>query len=97
MERLKVRWKEAWKASPHYAKYQYIDTDFPFNRFWKISDTLSRLQASLLTQVRIGHILLNSYLFCIKKSGTSRCEACWGIGQVVITETVVHYLFECQV
>jgi len=51
---------------------------------------------SLLMQIQMGHIPLNSYLFCIKKSGTRRCESCWGIGQLEITEMVVHYLFECQ-
>lgn len=39
---------------------------------------------------------MNSYLFHIKKSGTRRCKSCWGIGQLAITETVIHFLFECQ-
>ena len=70
MEMQKVRWKEAWRDSPHYARFQHIDTDFLFNKFQRISDKLSRSQASLLTQLRTGHLPLNSYLYCIKKNTT---------------------------
>jgi len=95
-EKQKTRWLETWKTSPRYAKFQHIDNDFPFNKFQKISNALSRSQTSLLMQLRTGHILLNSYLFRIKKSGTRRCKSCWDRGRLEITETVVHYLFECQ-
>ncbi|KIJ95233.1 hypothetical protein K443DRAFT_43998, partial [Laccaria amethystina LaAM-08-1] len=50
-ETLKVKWKDTWKDSPRYARFQHIDKDFPFNKFRKISDRLSRPQASLLTQI----------------------------------------------
>ena len=46
--------------------------------------------------MQTGHILLNSYLHRIKKSDARHCESCWGRGQLEITETVVHFLFECQ-
>jgi len=95
-EKQKVKWLETWKTSPHYARFQHIDVNFPFNKFQKISKVLSRVQTSLLTQLWTGHIPLNSYLFHIKKSGTRRCKSCWGIGQLAITETVIHFLFECQ-
>lgn len=95
-EKLKARWLLAWGASPRYARFQHIDPDFPFNKYRAISDRLSKSQASLLMQIRTGHIPLNAYLYKIKKSVTSRCDACWGIGLWTITETVVHYLFECQ-
>jgi len=95
-EKQKTRWLETWKTLPCYAKFQHIDNDFPFNKFRKISNALSRSQTSLLMQLRTGHIPLNSYLFRIKKLGTRRCESCWDRGQLEITETVVHYLFECQ-
>ena len=79
-----------------YVRFQHIDPDFPFNKLWKISDKLSRPQASLLMQLQTGHIPLNSYLHHIKKSDTRCCESCWGKGQLENTETVVHFLFECQ-
>ena len=96
-EMQKVRWKEPWRDSPHYARFQHIDTDFPFNKFQRISDKLSRSQASLLMQLRTGHLPLNSYLYHIKKLATSCCESCWGIARLTIKETVIHYLFKCQV
>jgi len=95
-DKLKVRWAETWKTSPRYARFQHINTDFPFNKFRKINNALSRPQASLLTQLQTGHVPLNSYLYRIKKSGTRRCESCWAVGQIETVETVVHYLFECQ-
>ena len=61
-ESQKARWREAWQGSPRYARFQHIDTNFPFSKFRKLSDRLSRSQASLLMQLRTGHIPLNSYL-----------------------------------
>jgi len=96
MEVQKKRWKEEWKVSPCYTRFQHIDKAFPFNKFWSISSKLSRSQSSLLIQIQTGHIPLNSYLYRIKKSGTRQCDACWGANRLTITETVIHYLFECQ-
>lgn len=95
-EKLKARWTETWRDSPRYAKFQHIDANFPFNKFRKISNELSRPQASLLMQLRTGHIPLNSYLYNIKKSRTRRCDTCWSTRRMEITETVIHFLFECQ-
>ena len=61
-ESQKVRWREAWQDSPCYARFQHINMNFPFSKFQKLSDRLSRSQASLLMQLRTGHIPLNSYL-----------------------------------
>ena len=47
----KARWKEAWQDSPRFARFQHVDPDFPFNKFRKLSDRLSRSQASLLMQL----------------------------------------------
>ena len=95
-EAQKERWKEEWKVSPCYARFQHIDKAFPSDKFRTISGKLSRSQSSLLIQIRTGHIPLNSYLFHIKKSGTRQCDMCWGANWLTITETVIHYLFECQ-
>ena len=95
-ESQKARWREAWQGSPHYARFQHINTNFPFSKFWKLSDRLSRSQVSLLMQLQTGHIPLNLYLHRIKKSTTRRCESCWGIARLEVTETVIHFLFECQ-
>ena len=95
-ESQKVRWREAWQDSPCYARFQHVDPNFPFNKFWKLSKRLSRSQVSLMMQLWTGHILLNFYLHHIKKLATRRCESCWGIARLEITETVIHFLFECQ-
>ena len=95
-ETQKARWLETWKTLPCFARFQHIDTSFPFNKFRKISSVLSRSQSSLLIQLRTGHIPLNSYLHHIKKSATRHCTNCWDASHRSIIETVIHYLFECQ-
>ena len=95
-ETQKARWLEAWTTSPRFARFQHIDSAFPFNKFRKTISVLSRSQSSLLIQLRTGHIPLNSYLHCIKKSDTRRCANCWDARRGSIIETVIHYLFECQ-
>lgn len=95
-EGLKVRWKEEWQSSPRFARFQHIDPNFPFNKYRQISDRLSRSQASLLMQLRTGHVPLNCYLYRITKSVTRHCDACWRRRRQEIPETIVHFLFECQ-
>lgn len=73
-EGLKSRWLEDWGMSPRYAKFQHVDPDFPFNKYRTISDKLSKSQASLLMQIRTGHIPLNAYLYRIKKSEIGRAH-----------------------
>lgn len=96
VETLKVKWKRAWEDSPRYARFQHVDPNFPFNKYRRISNLLSRSQASLLMQLRTGHVPLNSYLYRITKSNTRRCESCWRRRRQEVPEMVVHYLFECQ-
>ena len=50
-EAQKERWKEEWKVSPRYARFQHMDKAFPFNKFRTISSKLSRSQSSLLIQI----------------------------------------------
>ena len=51
---------------------------------------LSREQASILTQLRTGHISLNKYLFRIGKTNDPTYTACQQD-----KESVHHYLFDC--
>ena len=50
----------------------------------------------MMIQIRSGHILLNAYLFRIKRADTDICQACANeeVNYQCI-ETVKHYLFEC--
>ena len=95
--KLKDRWKENWEDSTRYGRMAGIDDNFPFNSFRRRTNTLSRLQASLMTQIRCGHIPLNSYLFRINRSETDICQACIDEDDNVgCRETVKHYIFECE-
>jgi hypothetical protein len=73
-----------------------IDDNFPFNSFRKRANTLNRFQSSLLTQIRCGHVPLNSYLYRINRSETDLCQACPEAINQRRKETVNHYLFECE-
>ena len=92
---LKGEWKIQWNNSPRKSKIEAIDNSFPFDSHRKISNTLTRAQASLLIQLRTRHIPLNSYLHKIGKTASNRCEACWRQSQVMTPESVQHFLFEC--
>jgi hypothetical protein len=48
-------------------------------------------------QLRTGHIPLNFYLKRIGKVDSDKCTNCLlGPNQVQVTETINHFLFECQ-
>lgn len=93
---LKKKWQEEWKKSPRHAKLTKIDPQFPFDKFRKRQDKLTRAQASMLMQIRTGHIGLNKYLFTIKKARSPKCQLCFECSGREIPETVKHFLFECQ-
>ena len=87
---LHKRWHENWKRSPHHARISKVDPSMPSNNFWKLMIEHSRVQASLIIQLRTGHVPLNAYLHRISKSDQPLCQHC-GRGD----ETVHHYLFDC--
>lgn len=74
-----------------------IDEDFHFNSFRRRTHTLTRKQASLMTQVGSGHFPLNSYLFKIMRADSDLCQACLeGEDNLHCRETVKHFLFESK-
>jgi hypothetical protein len=88
---LKAQWKTQWVQSPRYNRirfYQLLPSD-SFLTFLR-SSAFTRAQASLLFQLRTGHIALNCYLHRINRIATPQCPAC-GLPR----ETVIHFLFEC--
>jgi ribonuclease HI len=90
-------WIKTWSNSPRKARLTVIDPDFPFNSFRKKLFTLSRNQASLLMQIRTGHIPLNYYLRRIGKLDSDKCLKCNdNPDNVQVTETINHFIFECQ-
>jgi ribonuclease HI len=88
---LKARWLREWADSPRHDRTATIDKSLPSDDFLHIIDQLQRNQASLLTQLRTGHIPLNHILFRIKRAETTHCPHC-GQGS---NETITHFLFFC--
>ena len=94
---LKHKWKSTWRKSPRHQRFMQIDSTFPFSKFRKQQNNLTRSQASLLTQVHSGHFPLNSYLHRIGKSKTKHCrKCCTEPGEETPVKTVNHFIFECD-
>ena len=84
-------WKRRWKGSPRYMLLCPIDKSAPSKKFLRLVKGLDRRQASLLTQLRTGHIGLNRHLFRIRKVESPVCPHCRGI----TVETIKHVLLDC--
>jgi len=93
-ERLKLKWKARWQKSPQHNRLSRHDPQFPPSTFYKTRDKLSRREASLLMQIRTGHIPLKSYLYRINRTHNPLCEHC--LEDDNMEETLRHYLFECR-
>ena len=97
MDQLKMKWKATWLTSPRRTRFEQLDQTFPFTKYRKRLDKLTREQASRLMQIRSGHIPLNLFLFKINRSDTKLCRACQTEpDEETPTETVTHFLFECD-
>jgi ribonuclease HI/exonuclease III len=94
--RLMTKWENLWADSDRRERVERIDENFPFTGYRKRTYKLTRLQASLMTQIRCGHIPLNAYLIKINRSETDLCQACLDSeDNLQSKETVKHFLFEC--
>jgi hypothetical protein len=90
----KKRWKKNWASSTRGKQDHQYDSSSPSNHFIElISNTkLPRQSSSLISQLRIAHIPLNSYLFRFKRVDNPRCPACGAP-----KEMVEHYLLHCPI
>lgn len=88
--RLKVRNSALLTKSPRYASITRIDDTTPSDKYQKLVRRLTRPQASIIAQLRMGHAPLNKHLHRIKSVGSPICSAC-EMGD----ETVMHYLIQC--
>ena len=79
-----------WKESPRAVRATQVDPDLPSKKFLKLIAPLPRHQASLLTQLCMGHAPLNEHLHRIGKAETDRCPSC-----KQARETVVHLILDC--
>jgi ribonuclease HI len=87
---LKARAREEFETSPRCAKIRRIDTSAPSNKFRKATENIPRKHASLLIQLRTGHVALNHHLFRTKCAPSPKCPKCPNKD-----ETVHHYLISC--
>jgi hypothetical protein len=95
--KLRRRWENFWDTSDRSRRMEEIDDNFPFNAFRANSYQLTRHQASLMMQIRCGHIPLNGYLHKIGRSDSEFCQACLVNREGLrCRETVNHFLFECK-
>ena len=88
---IKKRWKSEWKVSPRYPLASNVDYSLPSDEFIHIANQLRRNQASVLIQLRTGHLPLNNILFRIRRSDTPNCPHCYNNTR----ETLMHYIFFC--
>ena len=88
---IKNRWIKEWSELPQSQLSLNIDCSLPSDNYIHIIDQLQRNQASLLMQLRTGHIPLNTVLFRIKHAESPDCPHC----KNSTCETLLHYLFFC--
>ena len=97
LEHLKRRWKENWTTSPRKERIERVDKMFPFDGYRKRQYGLPRHHASLLMQVRSGHLPLNEYLHRINKAESKKCQACRiEPGDETPTENIKHFVYDCD-
>jgi hypothetical protein len=82
--------RATFAKSPRAPFAHEIDPTMPSAAFAKITKDMPRKQASLLIQLRTGHIALNKYMYKIGKTSSPTCTQCQST-----QETVHHYLFRC--
>src|SRR5882724_5273091 len=90
LKRLGAKMASEFTRSPRCQGLRSIDPSMPLRNFRKATQDLPWGQASLLIQLRTGHILLQKYLHKIGKVNSPTCPAC-----CIHNETVHHYLLTC--
>ena len=90
--KMKENWKVNWRSSARGTKMTQLDGTTPSNTFLNTisNSNITRQASSLLSQLRIGHIPLNEYLYKFKLVDNPRCPAC---GAAV--ESIHHFLLTC--
>ncbi|CDO68734.1 hypothetical protein BN946_scf184652.g61 [Trametes cinnabarina] len=90
-KKLSRDWTDRWKASKQGTRLaRNVDPSPPGKQVLKLFKDLPRRQASILTQLRSGHVGLNAFLHRIKAVSSPLCSTCQS------AETVQHYLLTCR-
>jgi hypothetical protein len=88
--KLKRAAAKVWQKSPRYERMKRIDAALPSDKFSKQTSKMLRKHASLLFQLRSGHVPLNKHLHRIQKADSPTCPCCHQHD-----ETVMHYVMHC--
>jgi hypothetical protein len=89
-EKLKKCAQKLWEMSPQYEQMKKTEPKAPSNRYLELIAPLPRKIASILMQLRIGHIPLAKHLHHIGKAESPICPEC-----SQNEETVEHFLVHC--
>ena len=86
----KAKWKSVWSTSPRHRRISRIDNDLPSKSFLDLIGPLSRAEASIMMQLRTGHVPLNQHLARIGKVPNPHCPHC-----PHALETIEHFVLHC--
>jgi hypothetical protein len=89
-KKLKLAAQRVWHMSPRYTWIKSMYPTLPSTKFKKLVALLPRKHASLLIQLRTGHIPLNKHLHHISKAESPICPCCQRFN-----ETIHHFLILC--
>ena len=90
-KKARKEYEKEFRKSPRYERATKFDPKTPSSNFRRITAKLTRQQASVLIQLRTGHVPLQAYLHRFKLVETPVCPTCGDE-----PETVSHYLIYCS-
>ena len=82
--------EKEFQKSSRYKRAVRIDPKAPTSNFMKITAKLTKSQASILAQLRTGHVPLQAYLHRFKLADTPICPSCR-----TEPESITHYMLYC--
>ena len=82
--------QQQWTKSKRYQRMKLTDPKSPSPTYIKLISQLPRKTASLITQLRTGHVPLNKYLHRIGRAQSPTCQACR-----MDIESTHHYILQC--
>ncbi|TFY75555.1 hypothetical protein EWM64_g8458, partial [Hericium alpestre] len=98
LKTIRTRWEMQWRADARCTNLKQLDDKLPGKSFMSLlnkADSLCRAHASLLFQLRVGHVPLNAYLHRFSKPEDRQPKGCpnCNYGE----EDVWHIIMQCPV
>lgn len=91
LDKIRKRAQRDWLNSRRYSRMKATDPAAPSNSFLKLIEMIPRRQASVLTQLRTGHVPLAKHLHRINRCDSPICPAC-----LSSSESVAHLIIHCS-